>query len=259
MDPSADAPCKEIANGFTQGDFNDYDTVKAFGKDKDVLTIEIEHVNTKALKELEKEGVKVYPQTRIIELVQDKGAQKTFYKQHGFPTSDFVLVENKEQAIAKFKEGGVVQKLRTGGYDGRGVQLLRTQKDVVKAFDAPSVIEELVDIEKEYGQSDEKIRKNQATKLKRKILVDIEKELAVIVARNSRGEVKSFPVVDMEFNEEANLVEFLYAPASISTVLETKLRQNRSRRNFPCNTVLTGSVHPPKQSRKTLERAHGRT
>ena len=101
LDPSADAPCKEIANGFTQGDFNDYQSVIDFGKDKDVITIEIEHVNTKALKELEAKGIKVYPQTKIIDLVQDKGAQKSFYKEHGFPTSDFILVENKEQAISK--------------------------------------------------------------------------------------------------------------------------------------------------------------
>jgi 5-(carboxyamino)imidazole ribonucleotide synthase len=202
LDPSNEAPCKEIANGFTQGDFNDYAAVKAFGKDKDVLTIEIEHVNTKALKELEEEGVKVYPQTRIIELVQDKGAQKEFYKNHGFPTSDFVLVEGKSEVKKHFKEGGIVQKLRRGGYDGRGVQLLRTKEQLKDAFDAPSVIEDLV---------------------------DIEKELAVIVARNEKGEVRSFPVVDMEFNAEANLVEFLYAPASISDELEKEARSLAER------------------------------
>jgi 5-(carboxyamino)imidazole ribonucleotide synthase len=198
LDPSTEAPCKEIANGFTQGDFNDYNAVKAFGKDKDVLTIEIEHVNTKALKELEEEGVKVYPQTRIIELVQDKGAQKSFYKEHGFPSSDFVLVDSKSEVKKHFKEGGIVQKLRRGGYDGRGVQLLRNKDQLLDAFDAPSVIEDLVDIEKELG---------------------------VIVARNPKGEVNSFPVVDMEFNKEANLVEFLYAPASISKELEQEARQ----------------------------------
>jgi 5-(carboxyamino)imidazole ribonucleotide synthase len=202
LDPSADAPCKEIANGFTQGDFNDYQSVIDFGKDKDVITIEIEHVNTKALKELEAKGIKVYPQTKIIDLVQDKGAQKSFYKEHGFPTSDFILVENKEQAISKFREGGVVQKLRRGGYDGRGVQLLRNEDQLAKAFDEPSVIEDLV---------------------------DIEKELSVIVARNAKGEINSFPVVDMEFNEEANLVEFLYAPASISSALEKEARELAER------------------------------
>jgi 5-(carboxyamino)imidazole ribonucleotide synthase len=202
LDPSADAPCKEIANGFILGDFNDYEAVKAFGKDKDVLTIEIEHVNTKALKELEDTGVKVFPQPHIIDLVKDKGAQKQFYKDHGFPTSDFILVENKEEALRHFNEGGIVQKLRTGGYDGRGVQVLRSKESLVNAFEEASVIEDLV---------------------------DIEKELSVIVARNEKGEVKSFPVVDMEFNQEANLVEFLYAPATISKELEKEARDLAER------------------------------
>ena len=202
LDPSADAPCKEIANGFMQGDFNNYDDVMAFGKDKDVLTIEIEHVNTKALKELEAAGVKVFPQPHIIDLVKDKGAQKQFYKDHGFPTSDFVLVNNKEEAIGHFNEGGIVQKLRTGGYDGRGVQVLRSKESLVNAFEEASVIEDLV---------------------------AIEKELSVIVARNEKGEVKSFPVVDMEFNQEANLVEFLYAPATISKELEKEARDLAER------------------------------
>jgi 5-(carboxyamino)imidazole ribonucleotide synthase len=202
LDPSNEAPCKEISNGFSQGDFNDYDTVKAFGKDKDVLTIEIEHVNTKALYELEEEGVLVYPQARIIDLVKDKGAQKEFYLSHGFPTSAFSLVQNKEEAIQHFKKGGIVQKMRTGGYDGKGVQVLKSTADLQKAFDEPSVIEDLV---------------------------DIEKELAVIVARNPSGEVRSFPVVDMEFNQEANLVEFLYAPASIAVEIEKEARDLAER------------------------------
>lgn len=202
LDPSKEAPCKEVSNGFTLGDFNDYDAVKAFGKDKDVLTIEIEHVNTKALHELEEEGVKVFPQAHIIDLVKDKGAQKEFYKQHGFPTSDFVLVEGKDEVERQYKEGGIVQKLRTGGYDGRGVQVLRSRESLSNAFEEPSLIEDLV---------------------------DIDKELSVIVARNEKAEVTSFPVVDMEFNEEANLVEFLYAPASISKELEKEARDLAER------------------------------
>lgn len=202
LDPTFDAPCSKIAHGFTVGGFNDYQTVMEFGKDKDLLTIEIEHVNTKALHDLEADGVKIYPQAHIIDLVKDKGAQKSFYKEHGFPTSDFVLVENKEEILPHYKVGGIVQKLRRGGYDGRGVQLLRNEAQLEKAFDAPSVIEDLV---------------------------DIEKELSVIVARSSKGEIKSFPVVDMEFNKEANLVEFLYAPASISKELEMKARKLAER------------------------------
>ena len=197
LDPSADAPCSEISNGFTIGDFNDYQTVMDFGKDKDLLTIEIEHVNIQALKELEKKGVKVFPQSRIIELVQDKGAQKLFYQKLGIPTSDFVLVENADQLKKELGSDKKVQKLRRGGYDGRGVQVLDGKLGSDQIFDQPSVLEKLV---------------------------DIEKELAVIVARNEQGDVVSYPVVDMEFNPEANLVEYLYSPAEISSDLEKEAR-----------------------------------
>ena len=197
LDPTADAPCSNIAHGFSIGNFNDYQTVMDFGKDKDLLTIEIEHVNIQALKELEKNGVKVFPQSRIVELVQDKGAQKLFYQKHGIPTSDFILVENAFQLNNELGSDKKVQKLRRGGYDGRGVQVLNGKSDSHKIFDQPSVLEDLV---------------------------DIEKELAVIVARNEKGEVVSYPVVDMEFNPEANLVEYLFSPAEISSDLEKRAR-----------------------------------
>ena len=198
LDPAADAPCSEIAHGFSVGDFNDYQTVMDFGRDKDVLTIEIEHVNIQALKELETMGVKVFPQSRIIEMVQDKGAQKLFYREHNIPTSDFVLVENAAQLKKELGRDKKVQKLRKGGYDGRGVQVLDGKLDTAKIFDRPSVLEDLV---------------------------DIKKELAVIVARSENGEVTSFPVVDMEFNPDANLVEFLYSPAEISSEIEKRARK----------------------------------
>jgi len=197
LDPTADAPCSNIAHGFSIGNFNDYQTVMDFGKDKDLLTIEIEHVNIQALKELEKNGVKVFPQSRIVELVQDKGAQKLFYQKHGIPTSDFILFENALQLNNELGYDKKVQKLRRGGYDGRGVQVLNGKSDSHKIFDQPSVLEDLV---------------------------DIEKELAVIVARNEKGEVVSYPVVDMEFNPEANLVEYLFSPAEISSDLEKRAR-----------------------------------
>ena len=198
LDPANDAPCSKIAHGFSVGDFNDYQTVLDFGKDKDLLTIEIEHVNTRALKELEESGIKVYPQTRIIELVQDKGAQKLFYKEHGIPTSEFVLVENANQLKKALKSERKVQKLRRGGYDGRGVQIVDGKSDLLSVFDQPSVLEDLV---------------------------DIEKELSVIVARNPGGEVVSFPVVEMVFNPEANLVEILFSPAEISSSTEKSARK----------------------------------
>jgi 5-(carboxyamino)imidazole ribonucleotide synthase len=202
LDPSANAPCSKIAHGFAVGDFNDYQTVMDFGIDKDLLTIEIEHVNIQALKELEEKGIGVYPQSRIIELVQDKGAQKLFYKAHGIPTSDFVLVENAVKLKNELGADKKVQKLRRGGYDGRGVQVLNGKENIDKVFDQPSVLEDLV---------------------------DIDKELAVIVARNERGDVVSYPVVDMEFNPVANLVEYLYSPAEISSGTEKKARDLAER------------------------------
>lgn len=202
LDPDAKAPCHQIGHGFTHGSFNDYDTVMAFGKDKDVLTIEIEHVNANALEELEQRGVRVYPQPAVVRLIQDKGLQKQFYADHNLPTAPFELVANAEEVLGRANQFPIVQKLRTGGYDGRGVQILRNAEDKHLMFDAPSVLEELV---------------------------DFEQEISVIAARNEAGEVKCFPAVGMSFNEEANLVEFLYAPADIPAALEQEAQSLAAR------------------------------
>jgi len=188
LDPDAAAPCKNICDEFTQGDFNDYKTVYAFGKKADLLTIEIEHVNVEALEQLEKEGVKVFPTPHLIRLVQDKGAQKIFYRTNKIPTAEFHLVENRQQLIEQKNFLPFVQKLRRGGYDGRGVQVMKSESDFEKGFDAPAVLEKYI---------------------------SFEKEISVIVARNESGEIKTFPVVEMEFNPEANLVEFLFSPSSV--------------------------------------------
>lgn len=193
LDPAADAPCASIAHKFTVGNFTDHDTVYNFGKDKDILTIEIEHVNVEALKKLEKEGVRVFPQPHVLEVIKDKGLQKSFYRDHNIPTAPFKLIKNKAEAVAELKNGPWMQKMRQGGYDGKGVTPLRTESDSERAFDVPSVLEEMV---------------------------DFLKEISVIVARNMKGEIKSFPVVEMEFNAEANLVEFLFSPAEISKEIE---------------------------------------
>lgn len=195
LDPDPNAPCKNICDEFIVGDFNDYKTVYEFGKKVDVLTIEIEHVNVEALEALEKEGVRVFPQSNIIKLVQDKGAQKIFYRTNGIPTAEFHLIENKKQLSEQKNFLPYVQKLRRGGYDGKGVQVMKSESDFEKGFDAPSVLEKFI---------------------------PFEKEIAVIVARNESGEVKSFPVVEMEFNPEANLVEFLFSPATLSKEIELK-------------------------------------
>jgi len=195
LDPSAEAPCKDLAHEFVQGDFKDFDTVYTFGKDKDVITIEFEDVNADALAKLEEEGKKVFPQASILKLIQDKGLQKQFYEKHQIPSSPYHLIKGKADLENTDLQFPIFQKLRTSGYDGYGVQSLKSKADLEKAFDAPSVIEEAV---------------------------DLDKELSVIVARNEKGEIKHFPLVEMEFNPIANMVEFLFSPATVQKEIEEK-------------------------------------
>jgi len=189
LDPSRSCSCATYANEFVEGSFNDYHTVRAFGANMDVITVEIEHVNTDALKDLRAEGKRVYPQPEILEMIRDKGLQKQFYADNGFPTSPFNLVHGKAD-IATFP---IVQKARTGGYDGKGVVILKNVNDLDKAFDLPSVLEQPV---------------------------NIDKEIAVLVARNPQGETAVYPVVEMVFDPQANLVDNLISPARISDKLK---------------------------------------
>lgn len=198
LDPDAQAPCKNLCDQFTVGSLADYDTVYNFGKQVDLLTIEIEKVNVDALEQLEKEGVIIYPQPRVIRLIQDKGTQKQFFKDNNIPTADFELVKGSLTEYLKKDDSfnlPFVQKLRRDGYDGKGVQIIRSEKDIDKAFTAPSLVERMV---------------------------DFEKEIAVMVARSATGECTTFPAVEMEFHPEANLVEFLVSPAAIPPYLELK-------------------------------------
>lgn len=195
LDPDPQAPCRSLAHSFTVGSLLDYDTVYRFGQDKDVITVEIEHVNIDALEQLEREGKKVFPQPRVLRIVQDKGLQKAFYQEHRIPTAPFHLVNDKSELAAYESEFPFMQKMRKGGYDGKGVTPLRSKADIENAFDVPSVLEKMV---------------------------NFEKELSVIVARNERGETAVFPTVECEFNPEANLVEFLFSPAEISLETEQK-------------------------------------
>jgi 5-(carboxyamino)imidazole ribonucleotide synthase len=135
LDPDAEAPCHRIAHSFTQGSLNDFETVLNFGADKDVLTVEIENINIEALEELEKKGKSIYPQPFALRTIKDKGIQKEFYKKHEIPTSGFQLIASKTELSPD--QLPCVQKLRTGGYDGKGVQVLRNEADLEKAFDAP--------------------------------------------------------------------------------------------------------------------------
>ncbi len=198
MDPDKDAPCRPLVQDFFQGDLTSFDLVYEFGRNKDLVTIEIENVNVDALDALRKEGVQVYPQPEVIRTVQDKRSQKRFFKDHGIPTSDFVLVENRLEIARHTAMFPVFQKLGRAGYDGRGVFRIQTPEDIDKALDGPAVLEKLV---------------------------DFEKELSVIVARNRKGEVVVYPVVEMAFHPTANLVEFLFAPAQITESQERKARE----------------------------------
>lgn len=194
LDPDIHAPCATLGE-FHVGKLTDFETVMRFGSSCDIITIEIENVNTSALKELQRQGKKVYPQPDVIELIQDKRVQKAFYKKNNIPTADFVLTENAIDVSAHKNFLPAVNKLGREGYDGRGVQILRTEKDLAKAFDAPGLLEKLI---------------------------DFDKEISVIVARNASGEIKTFPVVEMVFHPVQNLVEYLFAPAAISQQVEAK-------------------------------------
>ena len=195
LDPDPDAPCKHIANKFECGSITDFDTVYNFGKKADIITIEIEKVNIDALEQLEKEGKLVYPQSRVIRLIQDKGIQKQFFKENDIPTAPFQLVNSKKDLTNGNFAFPYILKQRKDGYDGKGVMKINNLSDINHAFESPSLIEELI---------------------------DFDKEIAVIVARNANGDMKTFPMVEMEFNAEANLVEFLISPSTYPEELQHK-------------------------------------
>ena len=201
LDPSADAPCRIACNTFVQGALTDFDTVYRFGKEVDVLTIEIENVNVDALKKLQSEGVKVYPTPQTIELIQNKATQKQFYATHNIPTAPFHRFEslaNLQKAVAKEQITlPFVWKSARFGYDGNGVKIVRQLPDLSLLPEGECIAENLV---------------------------PFAKELAVIVARNVSGEATTYPVVEMEFHPEANQVEYVLCPARISEEIAQKAR-----------------------------------
>lgn len=193
LDTSADFPAGQVCTEFTEGDFNNYEDVLAFGKDKDLLTIEIEHVNTKALHELKRLGKIVHPSPEALDIIKDKGLQKEFYREHDIPTAPFELFENEKTLLDAVESGRwtlpFVQKSRTAGYDGKGVAILRTAEDLkTKLLKGACLAEQLA---------------------------PVQTEIAVIAARNEADEVAVFPAVEMDFHPEANLVELLVCPARI--------------------------------------------
>ncbi|MEO6037778.1 MAG: 5-(carboxyamino)imidazole ribonucleotide synthase [Saprospiraceae bacterium] len=201
LDASPDYPAGQVCTGFSKGDFNNYDDVLAFGQDKDILTIEIEHVNTDALRALEQMGKTVHPSPRALDIIKDKGLQKEFYREQGIPTARYELFDDETQLKAALAEGRwtlpLVQKTRTAGYDGKGVAILRTPEDLTtKMLPGPCLAEKLV---------------------------SVRTEIAVIAARNADDEVSVFPPVEMDFHPEANLVEFLLCPARVSPMVAAEV------------------------------------
>jgi len=201
LDPSSEAPCHIACDYFEQGNLMDFDTVYNFGKKVDVLTFEIEGVNIEALEKLESEGVKVFPSAKTLRNIQDKGVQKQFYKTHRIPTSPFVVFQNKNELndalIRKELNYPFVWKSCTGGYDGKGVSIVRGVEDLIPLAEGSCIAEKLI---------------------------PFKNELAVIVARNPSGEVRTYPVVEMEFHPEANQVEYVICPARIDDAVAHKAR-----------------------------------
>ena len=193
LDRDESFPAAPYATHFVAGDFRNGDDVLAFGRRMDVVTIEIEHIDTAALHQLVAEGIRVYPQPDKIDLIKDKGLQKQFYAERDIATAPFELFDD-EEAVREAVAAGrwafpFVQKARTGGYDGQGVAVIRNAADLEeKLLPVPCLLEKLA---------------------------DIDKELAVIVARSPSGEISVFPTVEMEFHPTANLVEFLVCPAAV--------------------------------------------
>jgi 5-(carboxyamino)imidazole ribonucleotide synthase len=193
LDNDENCPAGSIASHYVKGSNLDFDSVYQFGKLVDVLTFEIENVNIDALKKLKSEGHRIVPDPVILELIQDKGLQKEFYEKNGIPTSNFRLFESETDILNGIEKGKInfpfVQKLRKGGYDGRGVAVIKDKSDLIKILSGASVIEEKV---------------------------EIIKEISAIVARNRKGEIKCYPVVEMLFDPKANLVDKLICPSSVT-------------------------------------------
>ncbi|MBX9807966.1 MAG: 5-(carboxyamino)imidazole ribonucleotide synthase [Flavobacteriaceae bacterium] len=201
LDPSDEAPCKIACNHFFQGDLMDFETVYNFGKQVDVLTFEIELVNLEALEKLENEGKKVYPSPKTLKLIQNKGIQKNFYINNNIPTAPSKTFKNLKKLVVDIVESKLempfVWKCTEFGYDGNGVKIIRTLQDVENLPNVECIAEKMV---------------------------EFKNELAVIVCRSPSGEIKTYPVVEMEFHPEANQVEYVICPARIDEKVAEKAR-----------------------------------
>ena len=199
LDNNPNAPAKLSCDEFHVGDLMDYQTVLNFAKNIDVLTIEIENVNVKALEEIEKKGVKVYPQPNVLAIIQNKLKQKKFYKENKIPTAPFREFKSIKSIKEEIIHGNMcfpfVWKSNSMGYDGFGVKIIKSNRDIEELNDTPGFIEDLI---------------------------EIKKELSVIICRNIKGEIKNFPVVEMIFNNDSNQVEYIISPARINNEISRK-------------------------------------
>lgn len=188
MENDSFCPAAHLCHHFTKGDITNFEDVYKFGKGLDAITIEIENVNDEALEKLELEGVKIYPAPAALKIIKNKILQKQFYKKNEIPSSDFLITQNLIELHNHQQFLPAVHKLAMGGYDGRGVQVLKTKEDITKGFDAPSILEKMV---------------------------TIKKEIAVIIAVNADGEHAMYPAVDMVFDQRLNLLEYQLSPAEL--------------------------------------------
>jgi len=188
MENDSDCPAAHLCHHFTKGDIRNFDDVYNFGKGLQALTIEIESVNEEALEKLESEGVKIYPKPSALRTIKNKVLQKEYYAANGIPTAEYFVTDNLAAVRSRVDFLPAVHKLAQGGYDGRGVQIIRSREDIDKGFDAPSILEKLV---------------------------DIHKEIAQIIAINEKGETAIYPPVDMVFDARLNLLDYQISPAEL--------------------------------------------
>jgi 5-(carboxyamino)imidazole ribonucleotide synthase len=189
LEKDADCPAAHLCTHFTKGDITNFEDVYNFGKNLDAITIEIESVNVDALKKLEAEGILVYPRPHALEIIKNKITQKNFYKENEIPASSFVITTKKEELKAHINFLPAAHKLAMGGYDGRGVQLLKSSQDIENGFDEEAVLEKLV---------------------------SIKKEISIIVAMDNGGKTAVYPPVEMIFNPTLNLLEYQLCPAHLN-------------------------------------------
>jgi len=198
LDPSDDSPCKNLCSSFSTGNLMDFKSVYDFGKQCDLVTYEIEHINVDALEKLENEGIKVYPSSSTLRIIQDKNLQKEFFIKNNIPTANFSYYRSLSNLDVNDLVFPCVWKKTKFGYDGYGVKILKSEKDLENLPESEFIIEEMI---------------------------PFEKELATTIARNERGEIEIFPIVEMMFNEISNQVEFVICPAQIDDILIEKAKQ----------------------------------